>query len=88
MKGASARRGDEMTIAEVVKYLQAYLDQSLPDRSEADHQGQGATVVSCMDGRLNRFLRPFRFVIRTAGAVAPAQPPSRGAGSGEQVSSL
>lgn len=59
-----------MTADEVVKYLQSYLDGKLPAESEADQQGQGAAIVSCMDGRLNAFLRPFRFVIRTAGAVA------------------
>ena len=59
-----------MTAAEVVKYLQAYLSQDRAGLSAADQQGPGAAVVSCMDGRLNRFLDPFRFVIRTAGAVA------------------
>ena len=58
-----------MSPLEVIKYLEGRLSTALSDRSEAEQHDQGATIVSCMDGRLNQFLRPFRYVIRTAGAV-------------------
>jgi hypothetical protein len=55
---------------EVIKYLESLLtSRNVPDWSERDQQDQAATIVTCMDGRLNQFLMPFRFVIRTAGAV-------------------
>ena len=54
---------------DVVKYLEALLSGGLADGSEGGGQGVAAAVVSCMDGRLNEFLKPFMRVIRTAGAV-------------------
>jgi len=58
-----------MSDTEVVKYLEAFLDGRLPDWSEQSQQATTATLVTCMDGRLNPLMRPFRHVIRTAGAV-------------------
>lgn len=60
---------DAFAAKDVVKFLQAYLDD--PHRM-GDGGQSGIAVVSCPDGRLNPFLRPFSFVIRTAGAVAEA----------------
>jgi len=55
---------------EVIKYLESLLtSRDLPDWAGRDQHSQEVTIVTCMDGRLNQFLRPFRFVIRTAGAV-------------------
>lgn len=60
----------DMRDEEVVKYLESLLtSRNLPDWSGRDQHDQATTIVTCMDGRLNPFLRPFRFVIRTAGAV-------------------
>ena len=58
-----------MSDTEVVKYLEAFLDGRLPDWSEQSQQATTATLVTCMDGRLNPLMRPFRHVIRTAGAM-------------------
>jgi hypothetical protein len=58
-----------MSDTEVVKYLEAFLDGRLPDWSEQSPQATTATLVTCMDGRLNPLMRPFRHVIRTAGAM-------------------
>ena len=58
-----------MSDTEVVKYLEAFLDGRLPDWSEQSQQATTATLVTCMDGRLNPLTRPFRHVIRTAGAM-------------------
>jgi hypothetical protein len=58
-----------MSDTEVVKYLEAFLDGRLPDWSEQSQQVTTATLVTCMDGRLNPLMRPFRHVIRTAGAM-------------------
>jgi hypothetical protein len=58
-----------MSDTEVVKYLEAFLDGRLPDWSEQSQQATPATLVTCMDGRLNPLTRPFRHVIRTAGAM-------------------
>jgi hypothetical protein len=54
---------------EIIKHLGELLGRNQPDQAEERKQGQGAAIVSCMDGRLDQFLRPFSFVIRTAGAV-------------------
>lgn len=71
-----ARRGSktssgkgEMNDTEVVKYLEAFLSGRLPDWSEQSQQATLATLVTCMDGRLTPLMRPFRHVIRTAGAM-------------------
>ena len=53
----------------VVKHLEAFLDGRLPDWSEQSQPATTATLVTCMDGRLNPLTRPFRHVIRTAGAM-------------------
>ena len=58
-----------MSDTEVVKYLKAFLDGRLRDWSEQSQQATTATLVTCMDGRLNPLMRPFRHVIRTAGAM-------------------
>ena len=58
-----------MSDTEVVKYLEAFLNGRLPDWSEQSRQATTATLVTCMDGRLNPLTRPFRHVIRTAGAM-------------------
>jgi hypothetical protein len=58
-----------MSDTEVVKYLEAFLDGRLPDWSEQSQPATTATLVTCMDGRLNSLMRPFRHVIRTAGAM-------------------
>jgi hypothetical protein len=58
-----------MSDTEVVKYLEAFLDGRLPDWSEQSQPATTATLVTCMDGRLNPLTRPFRHVIRTAGAM-------------------
>ena len=58
-----------MSDTEVVKHLEAFLDGRLPDWSEQSQQATTATLVTCMDGRLNPLTRPFRHVIRTAGAM-------------------
>src|SRR5437660_396132 len=58
-----------MSDTDVVKYLEAFLDGRLPDWSEQSQQATTATLVTCMDGRLNPLTRPFRHVIRTAGAM-------------------
>jgi hypothetical protein len=58
-----------MSDTEVVKYLEAFLDGRLPDWSEQSQQATTATLVTCMDGRLNPLTRSFRHVIRTAGAM-------------------
>jgi hypothetical protein len=58
-----------MSDTELVKYLEAFLDGRLPDWSEQTQQATTATLVTCMDGRLNPLTRPFRHVIRTAGAM-------------------
>lgn len=58
-----------MSDTEVVKYLEAFLDGRLPDWSEQSQQATTAALVTCMDGRLNPLMRPFRHVIRTAGAM-------------------
>jgi len=58
-----------MSDTEVVKHLEAFLDGRLPDWSEQSQQATTATLVTCMDGRLNPLMRPFRHVIRTAGAM-------------------
>ena len=58
-----------MSETEVVKYLEAFLEGRLPDWSEQSPQATKATLVTCMDGRLNPLMRPFRHVIRTAGAM-------------------
>jgi hypothetical protein len=58
-----------MNDTEVVKYLEALLSGRLPDWSEQSQQATQATLVTCMDGRLNPLMRPFRHVIRTAGAM-------------------
>jgi hypothetical protein len=58
-----------MTDTEVVKYLEAFLGGRLPDWSEQSQPDMKATLVTCMDGRLNPLMRPFRHVIRTAGAM-------------------
>ena len=58
-----------MSDTDVVKYLEAFLDSRLPDWSEQSRQATTATLVTCMDGRLNPLMRPFRHVIRTAGAM-------------------
>lgn len=58
-----------MNDTEVVKYLEAFLSGRLPDWSEQSQQPTLATLVTCMDGRLNPLMRPFRHVIRTAGAM-------------------
>lgn len=60
---------DALAAQEVVKFLQTYLDD--PQRIGEGGQPRVA-AVSCLDGRLNPFLRPFSFVIRTAGAIAEA----------------
>ncbi len=59
----------EMNDTEAVKYLAAFLSGKLPDWSEQSQQVTQATLVTCMDGRLNPLMRPFRHVIRTAGAM-------------------
>src|SRR6266545_142520 len=59
----------EMNDTEAVKYLAAFLSGKLPDWSEQSQQVTQATLVTCMDGRLNPLLRPFRHVIRTAVAM-------------------
>ena len=58
-----------MNDTEVVKYLEAFLSGRLPDWSEQSQPAALATLVTCMDGRLNPLMRPFRHVIRTAGAM-------------------
>ncbi len=58
-----------MSDTEVVKYLEAFLDGRLPDWSEQSQQATKAALVTCMDGRLNPLMRPFRHVVRTAGAM-------------------
>ena len=58
-----------MSDTEVVKHLESFLDGRLPDWSEQSQQATTATLVTCMDGRLNPLMRPFRHVIRTAGAM-------------------
>ena len=58
-----------MSDTEVVKHLEAFLGGRLPDWSEQSQQATTATLVTCMDGRLNPLTRPFRHVIRTAGAM-------------------
>ena len=58
-----------MSDTEVVKHLETFLDGRLPDWSEQSQQATTATLVTCMDGRLNPLMRPFRHVIRTAGAM-------------------
>jgi hypothetical protein len=58
-----------MNDTEVVKYLEAFLSGRLPDWSAQSQQAAQATLVTCMDGRLNPLMRPFRHVIRTAGAM-------------------
>src|SRR5438445_5969822 len=58
-----------MSDTEVVKYLEAFLDGRLPDWSDESQQATTSTFVRCMDGRLNSLMRPFRHVIRTAGAM-------------------
>ena len=58
-----------MSDTEIVKHLEAFLDGRLPDWSEQSQQATTATLVTCMDGRLNPLMRPFRHVIRTAGAM-------------------
>jgi hypothetical protein len=58
-----------MSDTEVVKYLEAFLGGRLPDWSEQSQPATTATLVTCMDGRLNPLTRPFRHVIRTAGAM-------------------
>jgi len=58
-----------MNDTEVVKYLEAFLSDKLPDWSDRSPQATLATLVTCMDGRLNPLIRPFRHVIRTAGAM-------------------
>lgn len=57
-----------MNEREAVNFLEAFLKGKLPDWAES-RAGVQATAVTCIDGRLNQFLRPFRHVIRTAGAV-------------------
>jgi hypothetical protein len=69
-----------MNDTEVVKYLEAFLDGRLPDWSEQSQQTTPATLVTCMDGRLNPLMRPFRHVIRTAGAMI--EPVEGGVGLG------
>src|SRR5215510_6913652 len=59
----------EMNDTDAVKYLEAFLDGRLPDWSEQSQQATLATLVTCMDGRLNPLVRSFRHVIRTAGAM-------------------
>ncbi|MBM3925366.1 MAG: hypothetical protein FJ320_05170 [SAR202 cluster bacterium] len=59
-----------MTPEEAVAYLQAYLEK--PTEPKLPATREGATVVTCVDGRLNPYLGSFRFVIRTAGAAAEA----------------
>jgi hypothetical protein len=61
-----------MNEAEVVRYLEAVLSRKLPDWSERDQRGPRTAIITCMDGRLSEYVRPFRFVIRTAGAMAEA----------------
>src|SRR2546425_2904685 len=58
-----------MSDTEVVKYLEAFLEGRLRDWSEKSQQATTATLVTCMDGRLTPLMRPFRHVIRTAGAM-------------------
>ncbi len=58
-----------MNVTEVVKYLEAFLSDRLPDWSEQRQPATPATLVTCMDGRLNPLMRPFRHIIRTAGAM-------------------
>jgi hypothetical protein len=58
-----------MSDTEIVKHLEAFLDGRLPDWSEQSQPATTATLVTCMDGRLNPLTRPFRHVIRTAGAM-------------------
>ena len=70
-----------MQEAEVITYLEGLLSRNL-DWPEARERDQMAAVVSCMDGRLTRFLRPFSHVIRTAGAVAEPVEGSIGIASG------
>lgn len=57
---------------EVAQFLEAAISGKLADWSEKGAQGLQAAAVTCMDGRLNQFLRPFRHVVRTAGAAAEA----------------
>lgn len=61
-----------MSEAEVVKYLETLLSRKLPDWSEKDLRGPRTAIITCMDSRLSEYVRPFRFVIRTAGAMAEA----------------
>lgn len=61
-----------MSEAEVVKHLEALLSRKLPDWSEKDQRGPSTAIITCMDSRLSEYVRPFRFVIRTAGAMAEA----------------
>lgn len=58
-----------MSDTEVVKYPEAFLDGRLLDWPEQSQQATTAALVTCMDGRLNPLMRPFRHVIRTAGAM-------------------
>src|SRR5438132_12703911 len=58
-----------MSDTEVVKHLEAFLDGRLPDWSEQSQQATTATLVTCMHGGLNPLMRPFRHIIRTAGAM-------------------
>src|SRR5256712_7803810 len=58
-----------MSDTEVVKHLETFLDGRLPDWSEKSQQATTATLVTVMDGRLNPLMRPFRHVIRPAGAM-------------------
>ena len=69
-----------MNDTEVVKYLEAFLSGTLPDWSEQSQQATLATLVTCMDGRLTPLMRPFRHVIRTAGAMI--EPVEGGVGLG------
>ena len=64
-----SKKDAQMREDEVIKYLEGLLRETPVAGSLAEQPGREATVVSCMDGRLNQFLRPFRYVIRTAGAV-------------------
>ena len=48
-----AQEMGEMNDTEVVKYLEAFLGGRLPDWSEQSQQATLATLVTCMDGRLN-----------------------------------
>jgi hypothetical protein len=70
---------------EIIKYLESLLSKNF-DWPEARSRDQTASVVTCMDGRLNRFLRPFSDVIRTAGAVA--EPVEGSIGIATQVTSI